>query len=142
MVPERTSYRCALPRPTRIDICLGRTDLPLTQNGVRRMHEAARALVGEDRLITASTIVQIFVSPRQRAKQTLSILGLPSHIPVCETEALAEWNYGDYEGITTNDINAFRTNGKWDIWHDGAPGGDSPKDIQERVDKLIKDIRE
>jgi sedoheptulose-bisphosphatase len=106
------------------------------------MQEAAKALVGEDRLITASTIVQIFVSPRQRAKQTLSILGLPSHIPVCETKALEEWDYGDYEGITTNDINAFRTSGKWDIWHDGAPGGESPKDIEERVDKLIKDIRE
>ena len=106
------------------------------------MREAARALVGEDRLITTSTLTQIFVSPRQRAKQTLSILGLPGHIPVCETKALAEWDYGDYEGITTNDVKASRPNGKWDIWFDGCPGGESPQDIAKRVDVLIKDIRE
>jgi sedoheptulose-bisphosphatase len=106
------------------------------------MHEAAKALVGEDRLLTPSTLTQIFVSPRQRAKQTLSILGLPSHIPVCETKALAEWDYGDYEGITTNDIKASRPSKTWDIWVDGCPGGEYPSDVEKRVDGLIKDIRE
>lgn len=125
-----------------IDIVPGRTDLPLTANGVRRMQAAAKALVGEDRLITSSTITQIFVSPRQRAHQTLSILGLPSSIPVCETQALAEWDYGDYEGVTTDAIKASRPSGKWDIWVDGCPGGESPDDISTRVDKLIQDIRE
>ena len=120
----------------------GRTDLPLTQNGIRRMQEAARALVGEDRLITTSTIIQIFVSPRQRAKQTLSILGLPSHIPVRETQALGEWDYGNYEGVTTEDIKKSRPNGKWDIWTDGCPGGESPQDVSDRVDGLIHEIRE
>lgn len=106
------------------------------------MHEAAKALVGEDRLITPNTLTQIFVSPRQRAKQTLSILGLPSHIPVCETNALTEWDYGDYEGITTNEIKASRPSKTWDIWIDGCPGGESPADVGKRVDFLIKDIRE
>jgi sedoheptulose-bisphosphatase len=106
------------------------------------MREAAKALVGEDRLITSSTITQIFVSPRQRAKETLSILGLPKHIPVCETKSLAEWDYGDYEGITTDAIKASRPSGTWDIWQDGCPGGESPQDIEKRVDSLIKDIRE
>ena len=104
------------------------------------MHEAAKALVGEDRLITSSTITQIFVSPRQRAKETLSILGLPKDIPVCETQSLAEWDYGDYEGITTEAIKASRPSGTWDIWYDGCPGGESPQDIEKRVDSLIKDI--
>jgi sedoheptulose-bisphosphatase len=122
--------------------CSGRTDLPLTSNGVRRMQESAKALVGEDRLITCSTIVQIFVSPRKRAHQTLEILGLPSSIPVRETASLAEWDYGDYEGIVTNDIKQSRPSGTWDIWVDGCPGGELPQDIEKRVDVLINDIRE
>ena len=121
---------------------VGRTDLPLTANGVRRIQEAAKTLVGEDSLITCSTIIQIFVSPRQRAKQTLQILHLPPHIPVSETQDLAEWDYGDYEGITTKDIKASRPNGKWDIWCDGCPGGESPSDVEKRVDRLIAKIRE
>jgi sedoheptulose-bisphosphatase len=106
------------------------------------MQEAAKALVGEDRLLTTSTLAQIYVSPRQRAKQTLSILGLPSHIPCEETQALAEWDYGDYEGITTAEIKQKRPNGKWDIWTDGCPGGEGPADIEKRVDGLIGKIRE
>jgi sedoheptulose-bisphosphatase len=106
------------------------------------MREAAKALVGEDRLLTTSTLVQIFVSPRQRAKQTLAIFGLPSHIPVTETQELCEWDYGDYEGVTTSDIKKSRPNGEWDIWKDGCPGGESPKDVSRRVDGLIAKIRE
>src|SRR5947208_17175288 len=78
-------------------IHLGSTDLPLTQNGVRRMQEAAKALVGEDRLLTTSSITQIYCSPRQRAQQTLKILSLPSTVPVTTTPLLCEWDYGDYE---------------------------------------------
>ena len=141
MVLEWTSYR-SIHRISYLTISPGRTDLPLTQNGIHRMHEAAKALVGEDRLLTSSTITHIFVSPRQRAKQTLSLLGLPSHIPVTVTQALAEWDYGDYEGVTTADIKASRPDGKWDIWIDGCPGGESPQDVSERVDVLIRDIRE
>src|SRR5579859_2653289 len=148
MVPQRPSYRSpSSPSPHRgvreagVNTS-GRTDLPLTQNGVRRMREAAKALVGEDRLLTTSTLVQIFVSPRQRAKQTLAIFGLPSHIPVTETQELCEWDYGDYEGVTTADIKKSRPNGEWDIWKDGCPGGESPKDVSRRVDGLIAKIRE
>jgi len=109
---------------------------------VRRMHEAAKALVGEDRLVTSSTLAQIYVSPRQRAKQTLAILELPSSIPVTVTEALAEWDYGDYEGITTEEIKKSREDGKWDIWKDGCPGGEMPEDVERRVDGLIKHIKD
>lgn len=104
------------------------------------MQEAAKALVGEDRLVTCSTITQIFCSPRQRAQQTLKILNLPSSVPVQITPALAEWDYGDYEGITTQEIND-RRGGKWDIWKDGCPGGEGPKDVAKRVDGLIEKIR-
>ena len=106
------------------------------------MHEAAKALVGEDRLVTTSSLSQIFVSPRKRAHQTLAILNLPSHIPVTETPALAEWDYGDYEGITTAAIKGSRPGGTWDIWNDGCPGGESPEDVTRRVDGLIATIRQ
>lgn len=55
---------------------------------------------------------------------------------------MAEWDYGDYEGITTDEIRASRPGGKWDIWKDGCPGGESPDDIAERCDGLIEQIRE
>lgn len=98
--------------------------------------------MGEDRLLTSSTITQIFVSPRQRAKQTLSILGLPKSIPVTVTDALAEWDYGDYEGVTTEDIKKSRESGTWDIWKDGCPRGEMPEDVKKRVDGLIETVRE
>jgi len=105
------------------------------------MQEAAKALVGEDRLLTSSTLAQVYVSPRKRAQQTLSILGLPSSVPVTVSDALAEWDYGDYEGITTEDIKKSRKSGTWDIWKDGCPGGETPQDVEKRVDGLITDIR-
>jgi sedoheptulose-bisphosphatase len=123
-------------------ISLGKTDLPLTPNGIKRMQEAAKALVGEDRLVTSSTLAEIFVSPRQRAQKTLSILNLPSSIPVTVTDALAEWDYGDYEGVTTDDIKKSRESGTWDIWKDGCPGGEMPEDVEKRVDRLIKHVKE
>jgi sedoheptulose-bisphosphatase len=62
------------------------------------------------------------------------------------TEAVREWDYGDYEGITSKEIRAQRAEqgieGRWDIWKDGCPGGESPADITARLDQLIAEIRE
>lgn len=62
------------------------------------------------------------------------------------TEAVREWDYGDYEGITSKEIRAQRAaqgiEGRWDIWKDGCPGGESPADITKRLDDLIAEIRE
>ena len=63
------------------------------------------------------------------------------------TEDIREWDYGIYEGITSAEIAALRAkNGendrKWDIWRDGCPGGESPQQVTERVDRVIRDIRE
>jgi len=57
---------------------------------------------------------------------------------------IAEWDYGEYEGITSAEIRKRRAEsglGSWDIWRDGCPGGESPEDIIKRVDSLIADIR-
>jgi broad specificity phosphatase PhoE len=62
------------------------------------------------------------------------------------TEAVREWEYGDYEGRITRDIKADREKrglGKdWDIWRDGCEGGESPEDVSARLDKIIHELRE
>ncbi|KAI7183770.1 phosphoglycerate mutase-like protein [Hortaea werneckii] len=61
------------------------------------------------------------------------------------TEAVREWDYGDYEGVTSQEIRERREKdgeGEWDIWRDGCPGGESPQQITARLDELISDIRE
>lgn len=61
------------------------------------------------------------------------------------TEDIREWDYGDYEGITTAEIRKMRKaqglGEGWDIWRDGCPGGESPEEVTERMDRLIADIR-
>jgi len=61
------------------------------------------------------------------------------------TEDIREWDYGDYEGITSAEIRDQREaaglDRAWDIWTDGCPGGESPEDVTARVDRLIEDIR-
>ncbi|KAL8291100.1 hypothetical protein RB597_005546 [Gaeumannomyces tritici] len=143
----------------------GSTDIPLTANGEARVKATGRALVGDDRLIVPRKLAHIYVSPRKRAQRTFELLnlGLKDHaLPwkahgaaekdprLCDarievTQDIREWDYGDYEGITSPNIRAMRKEqgieGYWDIWKDGCPGGESPEDITTRLDRLIADIR-
>jgi len=60
------------------------------------------------------------------------------------TDKIREWDYGDYEGITSKEIKKQRADAgmsTWDIWRDGCPGGESPDDVIKRVDELISEIR-
>ncbi len=60
------------------------------------------------------------------------------------TQDIREWDYGDYEGLTSGQIKEQREKAGekvWDIWRDGCPGGESPADVTKRLDRLIKDIR-
>jgi probable phosphoglycerate mutase len=103
------------------------------------------------------------VSPRSRAQKTLELLDLGCHDPypwqvehaqssavrtdaqVTVTADIREWDYGEYEGITSAEIHRRRAEqglGPWDIWKDGCPGGESPAEVVERVDRLIRQIRE
>ncbi|KAI9760587.1 MAG: fumarase fum1 [Chaenotheca gracillima] len=129
----------------------GTTELPLTENGERRIQATGKALVGEDRLIVPSKLAHIYVSPRRRAQRTLELLnmGCREKLPwqekrgheddACRTEAkvqitadIREWDYGDYEGLTSAQIREQRKaqlggDGGWDIWTDGCPGGEYEK---------------
>lgn len=55
--------------------------------------------------------------------------GLPCQAKIEITEDIREWDYGDYEGVTSPEIRKIRAEqgyeGTWDIWRDGCPGGES-----------------
>ncbi|MFI0794795.1 histidine phosphatase family protein [Micromonospora rubida] len=101
------------------------TDLSLTPDGERQ----ARALEG---FLGGRRFAQVLSSPRTRALRTARLAGLA----VTATDPdLTEWNYGEYEGRTTADIQADRPG--WDIWIDGCPGGESPTEVGERLDRVL-----
>lgn len=142
----------------------GISDIPLTENGEKRIRATGRALIGDDRLIVPTRLVHIYVSPRARAQRTLELLevgcrekfpweerrqhpdfDIRTNAKVQITEDIREWDYGDYEGITSHQIREQRQKegkGPWDIWRDGCPGGESPEEVTARVDRLIAEIRQ
>ena len=103
------------------------TDLDLTDAGVRQARLLADA-------VRQRTFVAVISSPRRRALRTAELAGLE---PTEVTEDIAEWNYGEYEGVTTADIHENH-NPNWDLWTDGCPGGESPDQIGARIDALIR----
>lgn len=108
----------------------GRTDLPLTTQGEQQV----RVLAGRLRGIAFS---HVFTSPRLRAQRTCELCGLG---PIAKLEPdLAEWDYGDYEGLRSADIRAQQPD--WNLFRDGCPGGESPAEISSRADRLIARLR-
>jgi probable phosphoglycerate mutase len=105
------------------------TDLPLTAEGERQAKALARALTGH-------RFVAVISSPRQRALRTAELAGLAV---TSVDEDLAEWNYGEYEGVTTEEIR--RTRPGWTLWTDGCPGGESPEQVGARVDRVLERVR-
>src|SRR5271167_4572740 len=108
----------------------GTTDLPLTDNG-RRRAEMLRPVLAKE------TFALVLVSPMQRARQTCELAGL-GNAAVIDPD-LAEWNYGEYEGLTTQQIHEKAPG--WVVFRDGCPGGESPEQIETRVDRVIARAR-
>lgn len=108
----------------------GLTDLPLTEHG----EENARAL--RERL-AGINFGKVFTSPLQRAVRTCELAGFGA---VAEVDRdLVEWNYGEYEGLTTAEIHARRPD--WLLFRDGCPGGESPEQVAARADAVIGRVR-
>jgi broad specificity phosphatase PhoE len=108
----------------------GRTDLPLTQRG-----EGNARRLGER--LTGLTFAKVFTSPLQRAMRTCELAGFGS---VAQVDAdLLEWDYGEYEGRLTADIQKERPD--WQLFRDGCPGGESPKQVAERADRVLNRLR-
>ena len=80
---------------------------------------------------------RVFTSPLVRAIDTCRLAGLASLAEV--REELFEWDYGEYEGRTTDDIREERAG--WSLWRDGCPGGERVADVGSRVDTLLTELR-
>ncbi|HEX4188108.1 MAG TPA: histidine phosphatase family protein [Solirubrobacteraceae bacterium] len=107
----------------------GLTDIPLTEAG-RATASALAGRLGEWRF------ERVLVSPLVRARETCELCGLGERAEICED--LHEWDYGDYEGLTTNEIRARRPD--WDLWRDGCPGGESPEQVGARADRVLASV--
>ena len=108
----------------------GLTDLPLTERGernARRLEERLRGLI----------CVKVFTSPLQRATRTCELAGFGAMAEI--DRDLLEWNYGEYEGRLTTDIHRERPD--WQLFRDGCPGGESPKEVGARADRMVKRVR-
>lgn len=103
------------------------TDLDLTEHGVEQAEMISGLLAGlEMRPAT------VFSSPRLRARRTAELAGMRIDEVL---EDLAEWNYGEYEGITSKQIHVDRPG--WAIFTDGAPGGETPQQVSDRADRVL-----
>jgi probable phosphoglycerate mutase len=108
----------------------GTTDIPLTDNGRRLAERIAPALAKE-------RFALVLVSPRQRARETCELAHLDPRAVI--DPDLAEWNYGEYEGLTSRQIRE-RAPG-WLLFRDGCPGGETPEEVATRADRVIARTR-
>jgi broad specificity phosphatase PhoE len=108
----------------------GTTDLPLLAEG-RRKAELLRAPLAAD------VVALVLTSPLLRARQTCELSGYGDRATV--RGELTEWDYGRYEGLTTEQVR--QQDPTWDLWRDGAPGGESPQQVQDRLDPLITELQ-
>lgn len=108
----------------------GLTDLPLTERGESNAQRLGR-LIGDD------PFERVFCSPLLRTRRTCELAGFSERAEILDD--LVEWNYGEFEGITTAEIRQRRPD--WDIFRDGCPGGESPGDIARRADRVIALMR-
>jgi probable phosphoglycerate mutase len=109
----------------------GRTDLPLNARG----EENARGLAARLRAIT---FARVFSSPLQRARRTCELAGFGAAAQI--DADLMEWNYGEYEGKFSDEVH--RQHPEWDLFRDGAPGGESAADVGKRADRFIAKARQ
>lgn len=113
----------------------GHTDIPLTDTGrasAGRARRSLQALRGPD----APAPARVLCSPRSRALVTAELAGLAVD---ATDDRLAEWDYGDQEGLTTPQIRE-RLPG-WTVWDGPWPGGESPDEVGARADAVLADAR-
>jgi probable phosphoglycerate mutase len=108
----------------------GRTEIPLSAQGELNARRLAATLA----LVAFSAVL---TSPRQRARRTCELAGVGAG--AVSDPDLAEWDYGDYEGLTSAEILAARPG--WELFRDGCPGGETPSQVAARADRLIARVR-
>ncbi len=105
------------------------TDVPLTPSG----EQTARALAPT---LARECFDLVLTSPRRRARHTAELAGFAD---AQDEPDLAEWDYGDYEGITTPEIR--ETVPGWSIWTHPVPGGESADEVTTRLDRVVERVR-
>jgi probable phosphoglycerate mutase len=108
----------------------GSTDVPLTEVGLEQA-EALGLVLREHRF------GRILTSPLQRSVETARLGGFPE---AERTDLAVEWNYGEYEGLTTAEIREHRPG--WDVWREGCPSGETVDEVGARCDALLDEIGE
>lgn len=108
-----------------------RTDLPLTAEGELRARQTGQTLAA----LRSPGPVLVLVSPLRRAQRTAELAGLADAV----TEPLlAEWDYGDYEGLTTTEIRE-RVPG-WTVWDDACPAGETAEAVSDRAGRVLNRV--
>ncbi|HUI06423.1 MAG TPA: histidine phosphatase family protein [Verrucomicrobiae bacterium] len=108
----------------------GATDLPLTVRGERNARHLGARLRG-------LRVAAVFTSPLQRARRTCDLAGFGDRATV--DADMVEWDYGDYEGRTTADIQQERPG--WNLFRDGCPNGETAAQVGARADRVIARLR-
>jgi probable phosphoglycerate mutase len=108
----------------------GTTDIPLTENG-RKVAGLLQPILAEH------VFALVLTSPLRRARDTCELAGLGDRAQI--DPDLMEWNYGQYEGLTPAQIHAKRPD--WMLFKDGCPDGESPEQVEARIDRVIARIR-
>lgn len=104
----------------------GRTDVPLEDQGRAEAAEIGRSVRGH-------AFVRVLTSPLSRARETCELAGFGERAKVCDD--LREWDYGEYEGLTTAQIRETRPG--WTLWRDGVSGGETIKEVEHRADRIV-----
>ena len=105
----------------------GRSDIPLTDNGERQARAVGEALRGREFALVVS-------SPLIRARETARLAGFEPEL----RDDLAEWDYGEYDGLTTPQIREQVPD--WTIWGYGAVGGESVEQLAARADRVVAEL--
>lgn len=106
------------------------TDLDLTEHG----EEQARALASR---LNRQDFGLVLCSPRKRAQQTATLAGFGDYIV---DSNLAEWNYGEYEGLTSAQIREQHPG--WRIWFNGCKGGEDALEVRRRLTRVVERVRD
>lgn len=113
------------------------TDIPLTKNG-------SKQAVALGKMLKHICFNKVFVSPMIRSTETFDLAKINRKFPDVQylktlEPLLMEWNYGEYEGFTTAEIR--KTDPAWNLFQDGAPGGETPAQVAQRADTLLKHLK-
>jgi len=109
----------------------GRTDLPLDDIGRQQARDLGPTLAG-------LPVALVLTSPLQRASETCTLAGYGDRAVI--DDDLQEWDYGGYDGLTTDEIRATRP--EWTLWRDGCPGGETARQVGARADRVIGRVRD